>query len=160
MLTIWRLEKERHLDTAFRGAGSLKTSGRWHHRGTQVAYASEHPGVAVLGKLVWLERYVAARESNYVLLPLHLDPDDHVETLDESDLPDDWDAFPHSDATQDLGTRWVEAERSAVLAVPSAALPIAKNYLINPFHPDFRELEKGEPISFSWDARLFQRMQD
>lgn len=160
MLTIWRLEKERYVDTAFRGNGSLKTSGRWHHKGTQVAYASEHPGVAVLEKLVWLERYEGARASDYVLLPLHLDPDAHLETLDESDLPDDWDSFPHPEATQNLGTQWVEAERSTVLAVPSAVLPVAENYLINPFHPNFHELEQGEPVPFSWDARLFQRMQD
>lgn len=158
MLTIWRLEKERYVDTAFRGKGSLKTSGRWHHKGTQVAYASEHPGVAVLEKLVWLERYDVARSSEYVLLPLNLDPSTHLETFDPSDLPERWDAFPHPDATRDIGTRWFEEERSAVLAVPSAVLPVAKNYLINPFHPDFHELERGEPIPFSWDARLFQRI--
>jgi len=159
VLTIWRLEKERYVETAFRGKGSLKTSGRWHHKGTQVAYAGEHPGVAVLEKLVWLERYEVARESSYMLLPLQIDPDDHLDTLDESDLPDDWDAFPHPEATRNLGTRWFEAGRSAVLAVPSAVLPVAKNYLINPFHPDFHELERGEPVPFSWDARLFRRAQ-
>lgn len=160
MLTIWRLEKERYVDTAFRGKGSLKTSGRWHHKGTQVAYASEHPGVAVLEKLVWLERYEVALNSTYVLLPLQIDPSDHLETLSESDLPNDWDAFPHPKRTRDIGTRWVEEERSVVLAVPSAVLPVAKNYLINPFHPDSHDLERGEPVPFSWDARLFQRMQN
>lgn len=159
MLTIWRLEKERYVDTAFRGKGSLETSGRWHHKGTQVSYASEHPGVAVLEKLVWLGRYEMARKSSYVLLPLHLDPDEHLKTLDDSELPDDWDTFPHTEATRDLGTQWFEAEQSAVLAVPSAVLPVAKNYLINPFHPDFHELERGDPVPFSWDARLFRRMQ-
>lgn len=157
MLTIWRLEKERYAETAFRGRGSLETSGRWHHRGTQVAYASEHPGFAVLEKLVWLGSYDGVRESNYVLLSLQIDPDDHLETLNESALPKDWDAFPHPDATRDLGTQWVEAERSAVLAVPSAVLPVAKNYLINPFHPDFHDVAQGNPVPFSWDARLFQR---
>jgi RES domain-containing protein len=140
VLNIWRLEKKRYVDTAFRGKGSLKTSGRWHHKGTQVAYASEHPGVAVLEKLVWLERYDVARSSEYVLLPLNLDP---------SDLSKRGDALPHPDATRDIGTRWSEEERSAVLAVPSAVLPVAKNYLINLFHPDFHELERGEPIPFS-----------
>lgn len=158
MLTIWRLEKERYVDAAFRGKGSLKTSGRWHHKGTQVAYASEHPGVAVLEKLVWLGSYEVARESSHVLLPLHLDPTEHLETLDKSDLPDHWDTFPHPETTRALGTRWFEEERSAVLAVPSAVLPVAKNYLINPFHPDFHDLERGDPVPFSWDARLFQRM--
>ena len=172
MLTLWRLEKERYADPAVRGKGSLKTSGRWHHKGTQVAYASEHPGVAVLEKLAWLGSYDGARESSYVLLPLHLHPDEHQEPLDESALPDDWDSFLHPEATRDLGTQWVEAERSAVLAVPSAplgvlglsapgaVLPVAKNYLINPFHPDFRKLERGEPVPFFWDARLFRRAKD
>jgi len=95
-----------------------------------------------------------------VLLPLQIDLDNHLEALDESDLPDDWDSFPHPEVTRDLGTQWFEAERSAVLAVPSAVLPVAKNYLINPFHPDVHELERGDPVPFSWDARLFQRMQD
>ena len=160
MRTIWRLEKETYVDTAFRGKGSLKTGGRWHHKGTQVTYASEHPGVAVLEKLVWLGSYNMARKSSYVLLPLHLDPEEHLETLDASALPDDWDTFPHPETTRALGTQWVKEERSVVLAVPSAVLPVAKNYLINPFHPDFHDLEPGEPIPFSWDARLFQRMQD
>jgi len=160
VLPIWHLEKERYADIAFRGKGSLETSGRWHHKGTQVAYAGEHPDVAVLEKLVWLERYEGARESSSVLLPLQIDSDAHLNTLDESDLPDDWDAFPHPETTRDLGTRWFETEQSAVLAVPSAVLPVAKNYLINPFHPDVHELERGEPVPLTWDACLFQRMQE
>jgi RES domain-containing protein len=156
-MTIWRLEKERYANAAFRGKGSLKTSGRWHHKGTQVAYASEHPGVAVLEKLVWLGSYERARKSDYLLLPLHLDPDRHVERIGEAALPDEWDAFPHRSETQDLGTRWFEEERSAVLSVPSAVVPVARNYLINPFHPHAHELEQGEPVPFSWDSRLFQR---
>ena len=67
MLTLWRLEKERYADTAFRGKGSLKTSGRWPHKGTQIAVAGEHPGIAVLETLVWLGRYIVARESSAVL---------------------------------------------------------------------------------------------
>lgn len=159
MLTIWRLEKERYMETAFRGKGSLEVSGRWHHKGTQVAYASEHPGVAVLEKLVWLGSYEMARASEYVLVPLQVDSSEHLEILEQSDLPANWDAFPHPETTRDLGTRWFEEERSAVLAVPSAILPLARNYLINPFHPDAHELEWGEPVPFSWDARLFQRTQ-
>jgi len=155
--TIWRLEKKRYVDTAFRGQGSLKTGGRWHHRGTQGAYASEHPAVAVLERLVWLERAEAARASDYVLLPLRLDPAAHLETIALSDLPEDGDEFPHPEATRDIGTRWFGEERSVVLAVPSAIVPIANNYLINPFHPDFHKLERGDPVPFSWYVRLFQR---
>ncbi|MFP4227729.1 MAG: RES family NAD+ phosphorylase [Salinivenus sp.] len=138
MRTLWRLEKETYVDTAFRGKGSLKTGGRWHHKGTQVAYASEHPGVAVLEKLVWLGSYERARESSYVLLPLHLDPEELLETLDASDLPDDWDAFPHPETTRSLGTQWVKEERSVVLAVPSAPLGVLGCPLPAPCSPSPR----------------------
>jgi len=157
VLTIWRLEKERYLEEAFRGKGSLQTSGRWHHKGTQVAYASEHPGIAVLEKLTWLGSYEVARNSSYLLVPLELDPNEHLERIEESELPEDWDTFPHRDETRDIGTRWFNEERSPVLAVPSAVLPLAENYLVNPFHPDFHDLKRREPEPFSWDARLFQR---
>lgn len=158
--TIWRLEKKRHIETAFYGKNSLRSSGHWHHEGVQVAYASEHPGVAVLEKLVWLDSYEAARGSDYVLLPLHLDPSDHLEELDPAQLPEHWDTFPHPEETRDLGTRWVEEERSVVLAVPSAIVPTASNYLINPSHADIHALEQGDPIPFSWDPRLFRRLHD
>lgn len=156
-LTIWRIDKRRYADVAFRGYGSLKTHGRWHIKGTQVAYASEHAGVAALEKLVWLESYESAQASEYVLLDLCLDPERHLEVLSEDDLPAGWDAFPHPRSTQEIGTRWFNEERSVVLAVPSAVLPVARNYLINPFHPHFHELERGEPVPFAWDARLFTR---
>ena len=171
-LTIWRLEKARLLHSgegstevasvvraraAFLGRGALLTDGRWHRRGTPVAYAGEHPAVAALEKLAWLESYERARSSRFVLVPLVLDPQRHVEVLDPEVLPEDWDAFPHPSATQAVGMRWVREARSVALAVPSALLPMAKNYLVNPFHPDFAALEVGEPVPYSWDSRLFKR---
>ena len=156
-LTVWRLEKRRYADVAFRGYGSLKTGGRWHRKGTQVAYASEHPAVSAMEKMVWLESYERAQASEYVLLTLRLDPERHVESIPLERLPDGWDAYPHDPATQEIGTRWFREERSVVLEVPSAVIPVAKNYLINPFHPHFHELERGDPTLFAWDARLFSR---
>ena len=125
--------------------------------GTQVAYASEHSGIAVLEKLAWLGSYDVARSSNYFLIPLRLDPDKHHERVEAENLPEDWDASPLRDAARDIGTDWFNEERSPILGVPSAVLPLAKNVLISPFHPEFHDLERGEPEPFSWDRRLFQR---
>ncbi len=157
MRTIWRIDKTRYAEAAFRGHGSLHTGGRWHRKGTQVAYASDHPGVAALEKLIWLESYEKARRSDYVLIPLRLDAEKHLEVLRRDALPPDWDAFPHPASTRETGTQWFEEKRSAVLAVPSVVLPMGKNYLINPFHADFHVLEVGTPVPFSWDSRLFKR---
>ena len=157
MLTVWRLEKQRYASEAFRGRGALQSGGRWHQKGAQVAYASEHPGVAALEKLVWLESYQRATRSDYVLLSLQLDPERHLERTDLQALPDGWDGFPHLEVTKRLGMRWLTEERSVALEVPSAVIPVAKNYLINPFHSGFAELKHGEAQPFSWDSRLFKR---
>ena len=111
----------------------------------------------MLEKLAWLGRYEVARDSNYLLVPLTFDPDEHLERIEKPELPVGWDAFPHQEETQAIGTKWADEQRSPVLGVPSAALPLAENYLINPFHPQFHDLERGEPEPFSWDRRLFQR---
>ena len=122
-----------------------------------MTYGSEHPGVAALEKLVWLENYERATKSDYVLLSLQLDPERHLERIELETLPEGWDGFPHLKATQRLGMRWLAEERSVALEVPSAVIPVAKNYLINPFHPSFGALERGEAQPFSWDSRLFKR---
>ena len=155
-MKIWRLEKRRYAREAFRGKSAFHVGGRWHRKGAQVAYASEHPGVAALEKLVWLESYERASASDYVLLSLEIDPEQHLGRLGRETLPEGWDAFPHPDATKALGTRWLAEERSTVLEVPSAVIPVASNYLVNPFHPDFPGLERSRPEPFSWDSRLFR----
>lgn len=154
-MKIWRLEKRRYAREAFRGKGALRVGGRWHRKGAQVAYASEHPGVAALEKLVWLESYERASASDYVLISLAVDPRRHVERVRREELPEGWDAFPHPGATKTLGTRWLREERSVALEVPSAVIPVASNYLINPFHPDFPSLDRSDPEPFNWDSRLF-----
>ena len=153
-MRIWRLQKKRYVSPVFTCQGSLKTHGRWHRRGTQVAYASEHPAVAALEKLAGLGSREMARQSNLMLLPIDIRPDRHLEVLSEDDLPEDWDAFPHPRSTQEIGVKWVEEQRSVVLSVPSASMHASQNFLINPFHPHFQELEQGEPMAFNWDTRF------
>jgi RES domain-containing protein len=47
-ITIWRLMREKYARVAYDGGGGLVSSGRWHHAGHRVAYASEHAALAVL----------------------------------------------------------------------------------------------------------------
>lgn len=47
-MTIWRLMREKYARVAYDGGGGLVSSGRWHHAGHRVAYASEHAALAVL----------------------------------------------------------------------------------------------------------------
>jgi RES domain-containing protein len=154
---VYRIEKARYAAAAFHGTGGLLASGRWHWRGTPVAYASEHVAVAAMEKLAWLGSYEEASASAFVVVSLLLDPARHLRRSRPEDLPDDWDRFPHPASTQAMGTGWLASGETPVLAVPSVVVPGASNFLINPVHPAFRELEIGEPTPYRWDRRLFKR---
>jgi len=154
---VYRIEKARYAAAAFHGTGGLLVSGRWHRRGTPVAYASEHVAVAAMEKLAWLGSYEEAAASAFVVVSLRLDSTRHLHRLPPAELPDDWDRFPHPASTQVIGAEWLAAGETPVMAVPSVVVPGASNFLINPIHPAFRELEIGEPMPYRWDRRLFKR---
>ena len=56
--------------------------------------------------------------------------------------------------TQSLGDRWLEAKTSALLRVPSALVPEAFNYLINPAHPEMSHIRIAQTLRVPLDSRL------
>jgi RES domain-containing protein len=77
-----------------------------------------------------------------------------ITKLSLTDLPDGWDAGEPKRATRDIGTEWVKGLTTAILAVPSAAIPREWNYLLNPAHPAFVTFHFSEPEPFYFDDRL------
>jgi RES domain-containing protein len=77
-----------------------------------------------------------------------------VDHIRPAELPRNWRSSPPPAPLQSIGTRWLTEQRRAVLAVPSAVLPIETNYLINPEHPDFKSIEIGEIKKLDIDPRL------
>ncbi|MGA9668770.1 MAG: RES family NAD+ phosphorylase, partial [Terracidiphilus sp.] len=70
-------------------------------------------------------------------------------------LPTDWwtdDVEP----LRDLGDQWIRAAYSLAIEVPSAALRMEWNVLINPLHPKIGELKIEPPQPFHFDARMFR----
>jgi RES domain-containing protein len=68
-------------------------------------------------------------------------------------LPRGWRRFPAPASLQKLGDAWLEAGETAVLAVPSAVIPMEKNYLLNPSHPEMKGIQIGTPQPFRLDFR-------
>ena len=77
-----------------------------------------------------------------------------MEILPREDLPPAWRRDPAPQSVKNLGDRWVRTARSLVLQVPSAVVPSESNYLINPSHPDFGQIEITGPIDPQIDPRL------
>jgi RES domain-containing protein len=78
----------------------------------------------------------------------------HIETVSAASLPAHWDDPIATNLTKDIGTDWVKAGSSAVLAVPSAVIHTELNYLLNPAHPDFKLISFTAPTPFRFDYRL------
>ena len=157
-MKIWRLVREKHARVCYDGGDGLVSAGRWHHAGRRACYASEHAALAVLEKLVWTDDEVVLAEVPFVLVPLTLDSETHLERLSDEALPERWDRPGHTAGTREVGTRWLEAASGRpVLSVPSVLVPKAQNLLVNPLAGAFGELEVGEPVPFQWDPRLFRR---
>ena len=149
-LAAWRLSKARYAASALSGVGSALRAGRWHARGRPVVYGASSAALALLETLVHVDRADLLRD-DYVAIPLAV-PADLVERVGE--LPPDWRAWPHPASTRRLGTAWFEAQRSVALVVPSAVVPHEWNVLLNPTHPAFHRVGRGDPEPFPVDARL------
>ncbi len=153
MITAWRLVKFRHAAGAFDGEGARLYGGRWNSPGTRVAYASDSIALAVLEVLAHLQSTAVLQ--SYSLAPLSF-PEECLEVLETTGLPVRWRRFPSPPENHAIGDRWVAEGRSLVLRVPSAIIPAAANFLINPSHPDFGKVVVGRPERFAFDPRLLK----
>jgi len=154
VLSAWRLTKAVHAETALSGLGSALHAGRWHARGRPVVYAASSAALALLETLVHVERPERLRAA-YVAIPLGI-PASLARRIRPSELPDDWQSWPHPASTRAIGTAWFDSAGSAALVVPSVVVPHEWNVLLNPTHPDFRHIAVGAPESFPIDARLYR----
>jgi RES domain-containing protein len=151
---VWRILRRRYLRDALSGRGGLVVSGRWHSRGRLIVYTSESLALSALEVLVHSESDLAPPDLMSVAIDI---PDDvPVSRMNSRRLPQRWRRHPAPGSLQRLGDRWLAAQRTAVMQVPSAVIPSEHNYLINPTHPASRRVRIISVSRFSFDARLIQ----
>ena len=63
---------------------------------------------------------------------------------DEHSLPRNWAEPSLYSLVAKFGDVWAESGSFVILQVPSASLAGETNYLVNPQHPDFGQLQFGE----------------
>lgn len=153
MITAWRLVAPRWAASAFDGEGARLPGGRWNSKGVPLVYLASSLALAALELLVHIDYYRALED--HVAIPVTFD-ERLVLHLDPDDLPADWTDVAQIAHSQALGDAWASGGASAVLAVPSSVVPIERNYLLNPRHPDMTEVELGAPEPFRYDPRLLK----
>ena len=102
--------------------------------------------------LVHLEIDVEDIPSPYQLLAVDLSDDIPAEIVTLESLQADW--RTNEDATRALGDRWLDRQGTALLRVPSAIVPFAFNWLLNPRHADAAKATIAQVIRVAFDLRL------
>jgi len=99
---------------------------------------------------------LATLPDDYVMISIFIPDDISLKRINVSDLPADWNAFPHSVSTQRIGDDFVTENKYCILQVPSAVTQGDYNILINPNHPDFKRVKITEIVKFPFDKRIFK----
>jgi RES domain-containing protein len=147
----WRIVKEKHARMAFSGEGAREFGGRWNSAGVSVVYCSEHLSLAALETLVHIVPVMV--RDKFRAYRVEFD-ESLLTSVTEKKLPKGWNAQPPTLVSQNVGDGWAKSARSVVLALPSVLVPLERTFLLNPKHPDFRQLEIKDIGSFVLDPRL------
>lgn len=153
MIEAWRITKRRYSGKAFDGEGARLYGGRWNSVGRAVVYASETRALGMLEVLTGLQGTTTVVD--YVAIPVRFD-ETLVTDVTPDELPDGWDARPPGGASQRVGDAWLDTADSPVLRVPSVVVPAESNFLINPVHPGFAEIEIGSAEELNLDPRFLR----
>lgn len=153
LLRAYRIVKARHAASAFSGDGAMRFPGRWNGLGSPVVYASAHVSLAILEMLVHADR--ASLITGYVFFEVQFD-ERLVHAVAAKSLPTSWRDSPAPDSLARLGDEWRRSNRSTVLRVPSAVVPMEHNYVLNPAHPEFSSLRISSPFDLDVDGRLLR----
>jgi RES domain-containing protein len=153
-LTLWRLVKARHAANAFDGEGARRYGGRWNERGTRIVYLGGSLSLAALETFVHLT--AADARIAFAAIEVRVPDDVEVSSLAPGALPENWRLEPPPEQTKVIGTDWAMREDSLLLRVPSVIVPKEWNYLLNPGHRAFRQLEIFPPVAFGFDERMWK----
>jgi RES domain-containing protein len=118
-----------------------------------MVYASSSLALAAIELFVHLEPN--QQPGDLVSIAALLPAGEPAQRLAPDQLPPAWwtdDVEP----LRKLGDQWIRDVSSLAIEVPSAALRMEWNVLINPLHPKIAELKVEPPQPFHFDARMFR----
>ena len=152
MIRAWRLVAAAYVDRIMSGGGAYRRGGRWNSQGRAVVYMSESLSLCVLETLVHVVKVPMLRSFKSIWMDI---PESSIHTLKLKDLPPSWKAVPAAQETKQIGDKWFDEKVSPVLKVPSTVVQDECNFVLNPMHPDFKNLKIGKVRDFELDKRFY-----
>ncbi len=152
-MRVFRLSKEKY-SKELNGKGASKSGNRWNSKGTEIIYSAESRALAMAEVAVHLT--LATLPSDYVMIEIDIPNTIKIKELKIKDLPDNWNCHPPNINTQKIGDEFIDSKDVCVLKVPSAVVQGDYNYLINPYHKEFKKIKIFDVKDFLLDKRIFK----
>lgn len=153
-LSAWRIARSSRstsISDMFSGNGAAVNGGRWNSIGKQMVYAADSRALAALEVVVHLDNTALLGSYNICEVLIQ---DVLCEEASIAELPNDWSELTHSAATQAWGDAWLDQGSTPAVKVPSVIVPDEWNFLLNPRHDKFPDIEFGEITPFQLDSRI------
>jgi RES domain-containing protein len=152
-MEAFRLSKHIYAST-LSGKGAAIKGARWNSIGVEIIYTASNRSLAMAEVAVHFS--LATLPSDYMMVTIHIPNDISMLKLNTTDLPTDWNTFPHPSTTQAIGDQFIADNKYCVLQIPSAVTQGDYNLLINPNHPDFKRIKIIVTENFPFDKRIFK----
>jgi RES domain-containing protein len=152
---IYRVLRKPYAQNPFDGEGAYRFGGRWSSSGTRLSYASEHQSLAMLEYFIHLDK--DNPPDDLVLAIAELPESLSKKILAIEDLYMNWrDAIAPPDLAR-FGDEFAAQANHCALFVPSALAPREHNCLLNPAHPDFKNIAVRPLEALNYDPRMFNK---
>jgi RES domain-containing protein len=152
-MELYRLSREKFAAT-LSGKGAAMKGARWNSPGVELIYTAANRSLAMAEVVVHFT--LGTIPDDYVMVTIFVPDDVDIDHLPASDLPTDWNVWPHPISTQAIGDRFTAENKFALLQVPSSVTQGDFNFLINPLHPDFKRIQIVDTQKFPFDQRIFK----
>ncbi|MEQ8241082.1 MAG: RES family NAD+ phosphorylase [Cyclobacteriaceae bacterium] len=141
--------------TLFEYANQLFASGRkarWNSNGVFIIYAASSRALACLENVV--HRSGEGLNNSFRTMVISIPNKIVINEVTSDELPSNWKDFDQQYVTRAKGDQWIKNQESAVLKVPSVIIQEEHNYLINPLHREFSDIQLESVEPFLFDPRL------
>lgn len=151
-MNVYRITKRRYAED-MSGTGAFINGGRWNSPGKYALYTSENPSLCTLEARVHLKAYIPG---GFVMVRYELPENYILDVHTLGALPDGWNRVsPYHLYTVVTGDRFLHSTSHLALRIPSIVVDNQFNFLINPLHPQVRDIKILAIDAFHFDKRLF-----
>lgn len=126
--------------------------GRWNKAGQKVLYCSESIPLAFMESMI--RRQGAGFNDDFQIAFIDMPDAATIKTIELKDLDKSWNELHEYSKCQKLTSAWYTHAESLVLKVPSAALSVCYNYVLNTLHKDYRKVKLVKLTPLVPDPRI------